>query len=223
MSALDQRLRETLAESSAGLHGSGLYGLKSYWDERYERQPMKRGVGMWFEEWYAPYACGLREAILPMLDPSGRDRILHIGCGQSKLGADIYADGYCNVLNMDISEACVRQIAAVYDTLYPKMHSRVMDMTCLDLASASCEVILDKGSIDALMCTGSTPDGAWTSLGEFHRVLVPGGLYLIITGQSRTASFLSQQKHLERWTHQQSELDLGVGRRPVKFIVMRKK
>lgn len=55
MSALDQRLRETLAESSAGLHGSGLYGLKSYWDERYERQPMKRGVGMWFEEWYAPY------------------------------------------------------------------------------------------------------------------------------------------------------------------------
>ena len=117
----------------------------------------------------------------------------------------------------------VRQIAAVYDTLYPKMHSRVMDMTCLDLASASCEVILDKGSIDALMCTGSTPDGAWTSLGEFHRVLVPGGLYLIITGQSRTASFLSQQKHLERWSHQQSELDLGVGRRPVKFIVMRKK
>ena len=54
----------------------------------------------------------MREAILPLLDSRGGDRILHIGCGQSKLGADLYGDGYCNVLNMDISEACVKQVGA---------------------------------------------------------------------------------------------------------------
>ena len=120
--SLSQRLREAAA-SGAGLHGGGLYGMAEYWEERYASRPLERGGKALFEEWYGSYSC-LRNVLLPLLHPTGR--ILHVGCGQSRLGLDLYADGFCNILNMDISSACVAQLVARYSANCPKMHFRVM-------------------------------------------------------------------------------------------------
>ena len=216
----DSRLQDA---TKSPMHG--VYGSAEYWEERYARRAQEGG---WqregkqlFEEWYAPYSA-FRELLLPLLNCT--DRILHIGCGQSRLGADLYQDGFCNVLNMDISPVCVKQMDLAYRKLFPKMNCRVMDMTKLDCCDGSVEAILDKGSIDALMCTGSTLDMVTSSLAEFHRVLVPDGVYVVITGQSRTVNLLTEQRGKGLWKIDHlGRQDTGLGRRPVSVIVLRKK
>lgn len=216
--SIGQRLRDAVTASGAGVHGAGLYGSGEYWEERYARRPLAREGKPLFEEWYAPYGA-LREVLLPLLQPT--DRILHIGCGQSRLGAELYKDGFCNVLNMDISPAVISQMSAQASAT-PKMHYRVMDMMALDCCSTSVETIVDKGSLDALMCTGSTVDRVKACVAEFLRVLVPGGIYFVVTGQSRTQSFLCSQSSAD-WVITKTETSAAVGRRPFTVIVMRKK
>jgi hypothetical protein len=217
--SLGQRLRDAVATSGAGVHGAGLYGSHEYWEERYARRPLEREGKALFEEWYAPYSA-MREVLLPLLKPT--DRILHVGCGQSQLGSSLYNDGFCNVLNMDISPAVIAQMAARHAKAAPKMHHRVMDMMALDCCNSSVEMILDKGSIDALMCTGSTQERVKACLSEFLRVLVPNGAYFVVTGQSRTQSFLCSQSSAD-WTITKTETAAHVGRRPFTVIIMRKR
>ena len=88
---LGQRLRDAVVASGAGVHGAGLYGSHEYWEARYARRPLERDGKALLEEWYAPYSA-MREVLLPLLKP--HDRILHVGCGQSQLGASLYADGF---------------------------------------------------------------------------------------------------------------------------------
>ena len=102
------------------------------------------------------------------------------------------------------------------------MHYRVMDMMDLDCCSVSVEAIVDKGSIDALMCTGSTQERVKACLAEFLRVLVPNGIYFVVTGQSRTQSFLCGQSSAD-WSITKTETTAQAGRRPFTVIVMRKK
>lgn len=191
--------------------------MVEYWEARYAERPLERAGKAVFEEWYAPYSA-MRDVLLPLLKPT--DRILHVGCGQSRLGFDLYADGFCNVLNMDISEACVSQLAARYANSAPKMHFRVMDMMDLECEDETVEMIVDKGGIDALMCTGSTLANAEACIAEFLRVLVPGGSYFVATRQARTTSVLGQQT--AGWKVKVQEVDVPQSR-PLTIIVLTKR
>ena len=217
--SLAKRLREAVDSSGAGVHGGGLYGMAEYWDERYTRRPLAREGRLKYEEWYAPYA-SVRMSVLPLLRPA--DRILHVGCGQSRLGADLYEDGFCHVLNMDLSAACIEQMRSQFARSCPKMLWRQMDMTNLECADGSVEAIVDKGSIDALMCTGGSAEKISACIDEFHRVLVSGGVYVCMTGQSRTATFLAQQSHAWRVSARVVD-ESAIGRRPLTIVTMHKR
>ena len=97
-----------------------------------------------------------------------------------------------------------------------------MDMMSLDCCDASVEMIVDKGSIDALMCTGSSQGNVQACVAEFLRVLVPGGTYFVVTGQSRTQSFLCAQSGRD-WAISRTETTAQAGRRPFTVIMMQKK
>lgn len=91
----------------------------------------------------------------------------------------------------------------------------------LDCKDESVEAIIDKGSLDALMCTGSTLEKVEACMREFFRVLVPGGMYFVVTGQSRTSSFLGSQQGA-KWKIKEMQIDVEL-RRPLHVIIMHKK
>ena len=95
-------------------------------------------------------------------------------------------------------------------------------MTKLDCCDGSVEVILDKGSLDALMCTWSSQESCDLVVSEAQRVLVSHGVYIIFTGQSRTSNFLAGQT--AQWKVKISSLpSTAIGRKPLTVIVMRKR
>lgn len=60
-----------------------IFSEKSYWDARFAKEETF--------DWFHPYAV-FREQLVKHVAPS--DRILMIGCGNSRLTEDMYEDGY---------------------------------------------------------------------------------------------------------------------------------
>lgn len=69
---------------------------KAYWDSYFEEEKETTESFDWLVGWDL-----LKPHLEPYLKPEYR--ILIIGCGSSRLGIDLYLDGYRNVTNMDIS------------------------------------------------------------------------------------------------------------------------
>ena len=81
-----------------------MYGLDRFWDERYFKnaEPF---------EWYHDY-----HALKGLLDNflNKEDNICLIGCGTSEMAADMAADGYKSIMNLDISRICIDEMQTRY-------------------------------------------------------------------------------------------------------------
>ncbi|WAR30759.1 EFNMT-like protein [Mya arenaria] len=120
-----------------------------YWEKFFK----KRGTRAF--EWYGEYPelCGvLHKYIKP------KDNLLVIGCGNSKLSADLYDVSYRNITNIDISDTM-----EFYDGEY--------------------SVVLDKGTLDALMVDESDKVVADIDqmFSEIDRVIKLMGRYICIS------------------------------------------
>ena len=148
------------------------YGLTSYWDERYKRDPE-------FFDWYQKWE-NLREFIRPHIDPS--HRILIIGCGLSRLSEGMYNDGYTNQLNIDVSKVAIERMSQLYQDK-PSMEFVIMDaMDLSPLNQNSFDVAIDKGTLDSILCGESSATNVAKFLKEVSRVLRDhGGQYICIT------------------------------------------
>ena len=61
------------------------------------------------------------------------DKVLVIGCGNSKLSADIYDVGYHNIVNIDISDVVIKQMTQQHKKDRPEMKFVKMDMLNVSL------------------------------------------------------------------------------------------
>lgn len=155
--------------------GSNDYGNPFYWDERYSSEDGKT------YDWYNDYEA-LKIYIQPYLRKNIPDfEILIPGCGNSKLGHDLYMDGLKNITNIDISSVVINQMSDRYSELddmeYTNMDARNMEYIpegCFDL-------IIDKGLFDSQLCCSDNMTGIEQLLKEMYRVLKPGGIYCIIS------------------------------------------
>ena len=76
-----------------------------------------------------------------------------LGCGNAKFSEDLYDDGFHNIINVDISSVCIRQMAERNAETRPEMQFQVMDITNMnELESNSFDLAIDKSTIDALLC-----------------------------------------------------------------------
>ncbi|CAN5951111.1 unnamed protein product [Sphagnum jensenii] len=75
-----------------------------------------------------------------------------LGCGNSKLSEQMFDAGYHNIVNIDISESVIDQMRKINDGKGKKMEWLVMDGCDLKFPSASFDVVLDKGTLDAVIC-----------------------------------------------------------------------
>ncbi|XP_063483414.1 eEF1A lysine and N-terminal methyltransferase isoform X4 [Symphalangus syndactylus] len=118
------------------------FGSVDYWEKFFQQRGKKAF------EWYGTYLelCGvLHKYIKP------REKVLVIGCGNSELSEQLYDVGYRDIVNIDISEVVIKQMKECNATRRPQMSFLKMDMTQMEFPDASFQVVLDKGTLDAVL------------------------------------------------------------------------
>ncbi|EFA04484.1 eEF1A lysine and N-terminal methyltransferase homolog [Tribolium castaneum] len=150
------------------------FSQKEYWDTFFK----KRGSKAF--EWYGEYpelSGHLHKYI------KKQDDILITGCGNSTLGRDLYDIGYNNVTNIDISQVVIRQMLSQNEKERPDLKYMQMDALDMSFQDDSFSVVLDKGTLDALM-PDDNPETVAKIIkyfNEIHRVLKLTGRYICVS------------------------------------------
>ncbi|XP_069356733.1 eEF1A lysine and N-terminal methyltransferase homolog [Maniola hyperantus] len=149
------------------------FSEKDYWNKFFK----KRGNKAF--EWYGEYlelCTHLHKYI------KRTDAILIPGCGNSSLSADLYDIGYPNITNIDVSEVVIKQMKAI-NSHRTCMKFHYMDALNMTFENDEFNVVLDKGTLDALMPDDSreTIERIDKYFNEIKRVLKIGGRYVCIT------------------------------------------
>jgi len=164
------------------------YGDKNYWEERYDEQN-----GTTFD-WLEDY-----ESIKPIIDNLGikkECRILNVGCGNSEFSEKMYDEGYTHNYNIDI---CQNVIDFMKSRNKDKkgLHFDVMDVCEMEYKDETFDLIIDKSTIDALLCGDHSYMIVAKMLKEISRVLKTGGYYVIISyGQPENRMIHLERDHL---------------------------
>jgi ubiquinone/menaquinone biosynthesis C-methylase UbiE len=77
---------------------------------------------------------------------------------------------------------------------YPEMLYQVMDVTAMSYPDESFDMVLDKSTIDALLCSDSPMLLVAKMIWEVYRVLKKGGTYFVVSYGAPK----SRMEHLER-------------------------
>ncbi|XP_011172802.2 eEF1A lysine and N-terminal methyltransferase homolog [Solenopsis invicta] len=145
-----------------------------YWNTFFK----KRGKKAF--EWYGEYPelCEILTKYIKI-----KDNILIVGCGNSTLSMSLYDVGYRNIFNIDISHIVIKQMRDINNDTRPDLVYEHMDATQMTYPDEKFSVILDKGTLDALM-----PDTKEATISiidkyfkEITRVLRNGGRYVCIS------------------------------------------
>ncbi|OXU27110.1 hypothetical protein TSAR_005725 [Trichomalopsis sarcophagae] len=150
------------------------FSKADYWNTFFK----KRGKKAF--EWYGEFP-ELSSYLLKYIKP--KDEILIVGCGNSTLGMDLYDAGYKNVVNIDVSQVVIKQMQDLNRVKRPNLVFEQMDATKMTYDDGKFSVVLDKGTLDALM-----PDSEEATmtlitkyLEETKRVLRNSGRYICIS------------------------------------------
>uniref|UniRef100_A0ACD5ZSM8 Uncharacterized protein n=1 Tax=Avena sativa TaxID=4498 RepID=A0ACD5ZSM8_AVESA len=149
---------------------SQAYGEAWYWDERYRKE-----VGPF--DWYQKYP-----ALAPLLRLYARthQRLLLVGCGNSVFGENMVDDGYQDVVNIDISSVVIEQMKKKYHDK-PQLKYIKMDVKNMsDFESGSFDAVIDKGTLDSIMCGQNSQEHATMMLEEVYRILKDNGVYIMV-------------------------------------------
>jgi len=164
--------------------GEGLrrYHTPKYWDARYSRSSFE------YFDWYTDY-----QTLKPLMDYYLKRRpnasVLNVGCGNSRLSMDMALDGYSNITSIDISKNCVDRMRKICneskdscDGQFSDLRWLEMDATDLKFGEEKFDLVVDKGTLDALICeTTESHPKIQQVVAEAWRVLKSGGYYILIT------------------------------------------
>ncbi|XP_076661380.1 eEF1A lysine and N-terminal methyltransferase homolog isoform X1 [Halictus rubicundus] len=145
-----------------------------YWNTFFK----KRGKKSF--EWYGEYPelCSILLKFIKI-----KDNVLIVGCGNSTLSMCLYDAGYRNITNIDISHIVIKQMHAINASMRPNLIYEQMDATQMTYPNDTFSVILDKGTLDALM--PDTKEGTISTITKYFkeitRVLRNGGRYICIS------------------------------------------
>ncbi|XP_028553166.1 EEF1A lysine methyltransferase 4-like isoform X3 [Dendrobium catenatum] len=148
------------------------YGNAEYWNTRYLEE-----AGASFD-WYQRYSA-LRPFVRKFVPSSSR--ILMVGCGIALMSEDMVNDGYVDIMNIDISsvviDILIKSRAHIPQLKYMQMDVRKMSF----FLDETFDSVIDKGTLDSLMCGTDAPFSASQMIYEVNRLLKPGGIFMLIT------------------------------------------
>ena len=146
------------------------YGKVEYWEERYTRDTEAFD---WYQRW-----TGLKDIFVQYISPN--QQILHVGCGNSKLSEEMLEDGFLNSVNIDISQVVIKAMQEKYRDK-SSMRFMHMDAKKLEFEEQTFDAIIDKGTLDSVLCGENSTAFTQKVISEANRVLAPGGVYIVVT------------------------------------------
>lgn len=148
------------------------YSKKEYWEERYKKDQKNH---MQFE-WYHPWAFFIPH-ISTYLKCYGN--VLNVGAGNSALSFDLLESGVSHVTSLDISEIVIEHMKNVYKS-ENRLEWVIGDCRQMDFLDNSFDFIIDKGTMDAILCAYDGGRNAKSMFQEIYRVLKPGSQFMEI-------------------------------------------
>ena len=143
-------------------------------------------------------------------------RYLIVGCGNSELSAHMWQDGFRHMVSVDYSDIVIQKMKLLYESENLKELADTFKVAdCRDMSDTpdgAYDVIIDKGTLDALLCGSESNKHQAALLLEIHRVLKRGGVFILITYGQTT----SRLAYLERpkFSWDVSHVTLG----PTRFL-----
>jgi len=175
------------------------YGSPSYWDERYA---VEDGSNF---DWYCDFGT-LKAYLMPYIMFDAENEILIAGCGNSRLGADLYDVGFHNLTCIDRSAVVISQMGDRYADK-EEMEFSVMDARAMELPDACFDVIIDKALFDSQLCSENNLNDAAVMVSEMDRVLKPGGVYIVISHGMPATRLAYLQKKGVNWDVETKEIE----------------
>ncbi|CAF1187438.1 unnamed protein product [Rotaria sordida] len=159
---------------------------RDYWDQFFDK------VGREAFEWYSDFI-DLANILCKYI--KSRDEVLVIGCGNSTLSNDLYDTGIEHITNIDLSDKVIKQMKKQNEIKRPNMKWLPMDARQMTFDDNQFSVVLDKGTIDALMSNKSEQvlSDIDQILHQIDRVLRMTGRFICITlAQKHILDHISQ-------------------------------
>jgi len=204
-------VRGTMLQKTEGLSdeqveelgNSYTYANARYWDDYYNKTDAEERFD-WYGSWDSAItqttADGETEKLelADLLRPhvSTDNKILMLGCGNSDMSTKMYAAGYEDIVNIDISPKLLDELRAQHETTMPNMKWLYMNVSQLEFEDASFDIVLDKGTLDAIEQNGELLTQA---VKEVNRVLKPDGKFLSTTYNDRSIRLERQLEGAASW------------------------
>ena len=93
----------------------------------------------------------------------------------------MYEDGFKYICNIDFSSTVAFQMQDYYKETYPEMSYAHMDVRSMAFEDDSFNVVIDKGCLDAILCSEGSYPSMLAMFREINRVLTAGGVYICVT------------------------------------------
>uniref|UniRef100_A0A671LVZ4 Endothelin-converting enzyme 2-like n=1 Tax=Sinocyclocheilus anshuiensis TaxID=1608454 RepID=A0A671LVZ4_9TELE len=116
-----------------------------YWNERYRTEDSFE----WFGD-FTKFDHLLKQHV------GTEENILMLGCGNSALSYDMYQAGYTTITNVDYSSVCVESMAERHKDC-AQLSWLCMDARRLAFPDGVFDVVLEKGTLDAMLVEESDP------------------------------------------------------------------
>lgn len=179
-----------------------MFGKVEYWDERY-RETESCGPYDWYQSYQSlRHLLSIQALTAATKIDAGKAfptydqcRVLILGCGNSTFGEDMIRDGWKGpIANVDFSSVVIEQMKKKYCNaeFTQKYNCPEMKFICADITQGfpfedkSFDLIICKGTFDAILCGTGSVVSAKTVVRECHRVLsdTHGVFFLVSYGNS---------------------------------------
>ena len=163
------------------------YGNLNYWESRYLEQ--KEITFDWLEDYES--LKGIFEGLIKNMNTenilknnlSGSNlhftpTCLMLGCGNSELSEKLYKEAqFRNMHNIDNSSNVIKTMKAKVSD----MQWEVMDARDIKYSNSFFDLVIDKATMDSVLCGDNPIFNVALALKEVQRVLKTGGIYLLIS------------------------------------------